>query len=76
MYFKFSTNNNLKNYEIQFKSIKVFTNLEFTSRKELNVVYQNGLDYYYIPMNFRTLFMDKTKFFNVNLKPNLNFNIL
>ena len=67
----FCTNNNLKNYEIQFKSIKAFTNLEFTSRKELNVVYQNGLDYYYIPMNFRTLFMDKTKFFNVNLKPNL-----
>ena len=67
----FCANNNLKNYEILFKSIKTFTNLEFTSRKELNVIYQNGLDYYYIPMNFKTLFMDKTKFFNVNLRPNL-----
>ena len=67
----FCKNNNIENYEIEFKTIKTFTNLKFTNRKELNVIYQNGFDFYYIPMNFRTLFMDKTKFFDVNLKPNL-----
>ena len=67
----FCENNNMKNYEIQFQSKKTYTNLKLTSLKELNVIYQNGFDYYYVPMNFKTLFMDKTKFFNINLKPNL-----
>ena len=67
----FCENNNLKNYEIQLKSSKTFTNLSFNSKKELNVFYKNGLEFYYIPMNFRTLFMDKSKFFDVHLKPYL-----
>ena len=70
----FCANNNVKIHEIQFKNIKSFTNLDFTSRKELNVIYQNGLDFYYIPMNFITLFMDKKTFFNIYLKPNLIIN--
>jgi len=70
----FCANNNVKINEIQFKTKKSFTNLNFTSRKELNVIYQNGLDFYYIPMNFITLFMDKKKFFNIYLKPDLIVN--
>lgn len=70
----FCKNNNIINYEIQFKTIKTYTNLSLTTKNELNVLYQNGFDYYYIPMNFRTLFMDKTKFYNINLKPNLIHN--
>ena len=70
----FCKNNNLENYEIEFKTIKTLSNLIFTTRKELNVIYQNGFDYYYVPMNFRTLFMDKTKYFNIYLKPNLMAN--
>lgn len=67
----FCKNNNLENYEIEFKTMKTLSNLIFTTKNELNVIYQNGFDFYYVPMNFRTLFMDKTKYFNVNLKPNL-----
>ena len=70
----FCKNNDLNNYEIQFKSIKNYNNIIFKDKKELNVIYQNGLDYYYIPMNYRTLFMDKTKYYNINLKPNLIIN--
>ena len=67
----FCKNNNLENYEIEFKTMKTLSNLIFTTKSELNVIYQNGFDFYYVPMNFRTLFMDKTKYFNVYLKPNL-----
>ena len=67
----FCKNNNLENYEIEFKTMKTLSNLIFATKNELNVIYQNGFDFYYVPMNFRTLFMDKTKYFNVNLKPNL-----
>ena len=67
----FCSNNNLEYSEIQFKTIKSFTNLKFISKKELNVIYKNGLGFYYIPMNFRTLFMDKTRYFDVNLKAKL-----
>ena len=70
----FCNNNNLKFCDLQFKSIKTFTNLIFTSKKELNVTYKDGIDFYYIPMNFRTLFMDKTISFDINLKTELIFN--
>ena len=67
----FCNNNDMKNYDIQFQTIKTFTNLKISSVKELNIIYQKGLDYYYIPMNFKTLFKDKVKFYSINLKPNL-----
>lgn len=67
----FCSNNNINNHEIEFKTIKYFTNLKFYIARELNVIYKNGLDFYYIPMNFATLFMDKTKYFNINLKAKL-----
>ena len=70
----FCQNNNLKNYDIQFKSLRTYNNLIFKDKKELNVIYQNGFDYYYIPMNFMTLFMDKSKFYDINIKPNLIIN--
>ena len=70
----FCQNNNLKNYDLQFKSLKTYNNLIFKDKKELNVIYQNGFDYYYIPMNFMTLFMDKCKYYDINIKPNLIIN--
>ena len=73
----FCNNNNIANHEIEFKTIQNVDNLKCNLNRELNVIYQNSLDYYYIPMNFRTLFLDKTKFFNINLKakliPNQNY---
>ena len=70
----FCKNNNLNNYHIQFKSIKNLNNIIFKDKKELNVIYKNGLEYYYIPMNFRTLFMDKAKYYDINIKSNLTTN--
>ena len=70
----FCQNNNLKNYDIQFKSLRTYNNLILKDKEELNVIYQNGFDYYYIPMNFMTLFMDKSKFYDINIKPNLIIN--
>ena len=70
----FCQNNNLKNYDIQFKSLRTYNNLILKDKKELNVIYKNGLEYYYIPMNFMTLFMDKSKFYDINIKPNLIIN--
>ena len=39
--------------------------------RSFNVIYNDGFDFYYIPLNFKTLFKDKTKYFSINLKPKL-----
>jgi len=48
-----------------------FSNLTLKKTHSFNVIYNEGFDYYYIPLNFKTLFKDKTKYFSINLKPKL-----
>lgn len=67
----FCENNKIKNSEFQFKTIKSFTNLTVNMKRSFNVIYNEGFDFYYIPLNFKTLFKDKTKYFSINLKPKL-----
>ena len=67
----FCENNKIKNSEFQFKTIKTVNNLTFNMDLEFNVIYNEGFEFYYIPLNFKTLFKDKTKYFSINLKPKL-----
>ena len=67
----FCENNKIKNSEFQFKTIKTVNNLTFNMDHEFNVIYNEGFEFYYIPLNFKTLFKDKTKYFSINLKPKL-----
>ena len=67
----FCQNNKIKNNDFQFKTIQTFTNLTLNKKSSFNVIYTEGFDYYYIPLNFKTLFKDKTKYFCINLKPKL-----
>ncbi len=67
----FCENNKIKNSEFQCKLEKTYTNLTLKMKRSFNVVYNDGFDYYYIPLNFKTLFKDKTKYFSINLKPKL-----
>ena len=64
-------NNHIKNSEFQFKTIKTVSNLGKSISREFNVIYNDGFDLYFIPFNFKTLFMDKSKYFNINLRPKL-----
>ena len=67
----FCENNKIKNSEFQCKLEKTYTNLTLKMKRSFNVIYNDGFDYYYIPLNFKTLFKDKTKYFSINLKPRL-----
>ena len=67
----FCENNKIKNSEFQFITTKTFSNLTLKRKSSFNVIYNDGFDYYYIPLNFKTLFKDKTKYFSINLKPKL-----
>ena len=67
----FCENNKIKNSEFQFITTKTYSNLTLKRKYSFNVIYNNGFDYYYIPLNFKTLFKDKTKYFSINLKPKL-----
>ena len=67
----FCENNKIKNSEFQGKTEKTFTNLTLKMERSFNVIYNDGFDFYYIPLNFKTLFKDKTKYFSINLKPKL-----
>ena len=67
----FCENNKIKNAEFQFETNQIFSNLSLNKKQSFNVIYNEGFDYYYIPLNFKTLFKDKTKYFSINLKPKL-----
>lgn len=67
----FCENNKIKNSEIQFKSIKTISNVALSKKFEFNVLFTGGIDTYSILLNFKTLFRDKTKYFSINLSPNL-----
>ena len=67
----FCENNKIKSNEFQFKTTKTFTNLSLKKNNSFNVIYNEGFNFYYIPLNFKTLFKDKTKYFSINLKPKL-----
>ena len=67
----FCENNNIKNSEFQFKTTKKISNKTLNIIRSFNVIYNDGFDYYYIPLNFNTLFKDKTKYFSINLIPKL-----
>jgi hypothetical protein len=67
----FCENNKIKNSEMQFKSIKTISNVALSKKFEFNVLYNGGIDNYSILLNFKTLFSDKTKYFSINLSPNL-----
>ena len=67
----FCENNKIKNSEFQFITTKTISNLTINRKRSFNVIYNDGFDYYYIPLNFKTLFKDKTKYFSINLKPKL-----
>ena len=67
----FCQNNQILNKEFQFKTTKKISNLTVNLFYEFNVIYNDGFDCYSIPLNFKTLFKDKTKYFSINLKPNL-----
>ena len=67
----FCENNKIKNNEFQFKTIKTFSNLTLKKRNSFNVIHSEGFDFYYIPLNFKTLFKDKTKYFSIDLTPKL-----
>ena len=67
----FCENNNIKNSEFQCKTTKKISNKTLNIVRSFNVIYNDGFDYYYIPLNFNTLFKDKTKYFSINLIPKL-----
>ena len=67
----FCENNKIKNSEFQLITTKTYSNLTLNRKRSFNVIYNDGFDYYYIPLNFKTLFKDKTKYFSINLKPKL-----
>ena len=67
----FCQNNKIKNSEFQFETNETFSNLTLNKKHSFNAIYNEGIDYYYIPLNFKTLFKDKTKYFSINLKPKL-----
>jgi hypothetical protein len=67
----FCENNNIKNSEFQCKTTKKISNKTLNIARSFNVIYNDGFDYYYIPLNFNTLFKDKTKYFSINLIPKL-----
>ena len=67
----FCDNNKLNNNEMQFKSIKTISNVALSNKFEFNVLYNGEIDNYSILLNFKTLFRDKTKYFSINLAPNL-----
>ena len=67
----FCENNKIKNAEFQFETNEIFSNLTQNKKQSFNVIYNEGFDYYYIPLNFKILFKDKTKYFSINLKPKL-----
>ena len=67
----FCENNKIKNSEFQFKTIQTFSNLTLKKKNCFDVIYNEGFDYYYIPLNFKTLFKDKTKYFSIHLEPKL-----
>ena len=54
---------------IIFNTIKITSNTEFKEKRELNVEYHEGFENYCIPLNFKILFRDKSKFFNINFYP-------
>lgn len=66
----FIENNKMK-CGINFKTKKFFSNCYFSEKRELNVEYYEGFENYYVPLNFKILFRDKTKYFNINLYPKI-----
>ena len=51
---------------IIFNTIKIVTNVDLKEKREINVEYHEGFENYCIPLNFKILFRDKCKFFNIN----------
>jgi hypothetical protein len=67
----FCENNKINNSEMQLKSIKTISNIALSKKFEFNVLYNGGIDNYSILLNFKSLFRDKSKYFSINLAPNL-----
>ena len=67
----FCENNKIQNSEMQFKSIKTISNITLSKKYEFDVLYTGGIDSYSTLLNFKALFRDKSKYFSINLAPNL-----
>lgn len=65
------TNTNIK-CDMTFNTKKRISNITQAENREFNVEYHESFDIYYVPLNFKILFKDKSKYFSVNLYPKLN----
>ena len=59
---------------MSFLTEKKITNFSNSEKRDFNVEYLESFENYYLPLNFKILFRDKSKYFSINLFPRITPN--